>query len=469
MYEQHFSQDEKYINQVVNRFNFMLQIGERHYFDVEEFEVIIDHFIDNDDPKLLKRAISYGKRLHPDSLEISIKEAEFYLQDENPKAALELLNRIGAIETFNTRIDFLKAHAYIQAGKLKLADKYFENVFSAPYFDDYDQIMEAAMLLEENDAFELAVKYFEKAFHYLPEHYLVLFDLAYCYEKLDENQKSIDVYKRYLDEDPFSESAWYNLGIAYSKIGKTEEAIDAYEYAIAISPEYASAYFNKANALANAGEYRKSIETYKEYLDFEPENLQALLYIAECYESLDDNINAIKYYKKVVELDENISEAWYGIASVLFNEDKYSECLTFIEKALEIEKEIAEYWHLLANAYSKLQYNDLAETAFQLTLKYKSDDGYFWLSYADFIFQTKGRKDTLDVLNTAKSKVPENANINYRLAALNLLDDNKDSGLQYLETALKINSQDYCDLYEFYPQAKTDKKIENLIASYINK
>ena len=51
-----------------------------------------------------------------------------------------------------------------------------------------------------------------------PEFKAHLYDLAYAYEKTEDFDNSIKFYLKYLEEEPFSDSAWYNLGIIYNKL-----------------------------------------------------------------------------------------------------------------------------------------------------------------------------------------------------------------------------------------------------------
>ena len=49
-------------------------------------------------------------------------------------------------------------------------------------------------------------------------------------------------YLKYLEEEPFSDSAWYNLGIIYNKLEMYEKAMEAYDYALAINSQNTFAF-----------------------------------------------------------------------------------------------------------------------------------------------------------------------------------------------------------------------------------
>ena len=55
--------------------------------------------------------------------------------------------------------------------------------------------------------------------------------------KLRILKTALNIYLKYLEEEPFSDSAWYNLGIIYNKLDLFEKAMEAYDYALAINSQ----------------------------------------------------------------------------------------------------------------------------------------------------------------------------------------------------------------------------------------
>ncbi len=86
-------------------------------------------------------------------------------------------------------------------------------------------------------------------------------------------------YLKYLEEEPFSDSAWYNLGIIYNKLEQYEKAMEAYDYALAINSQNTFALFNKGNILSNLERYSEAIPVYHEYLENEPDSFEAMTYL----------------------------------------------------------------------------------------------------------------------------------------------------------------------------------------------
>ena len=140
--------------------------------------------------------------------------------------------------------------------------------------------------------------------------------------KLEDFENSIKYYLIYLEEEPFSDSAWYNLGIIYNKLDKYEKAMEAYDYALAVNSQNTFALFNKGNILSNLERYSDAIPVYHEYLENEPDSFEAMTYLAECYEKTGDVIMAKKYYQEAIELAPDFADPWFGLGVIALNTGK---------------------------------------------------------------------------------------------------------------------------------------------------
>ena len=68
---------------------------------------------------------------------------------------------------------------------------------------------------QANKDFKMASIYFKKVIELNINHENALYDLAHCLEITGELENSIHYYKKFIDEDPYSEYAWFNLGNIY--------------------------------------------------------------------------------------------------------------------------------------------------------------------------------------------------------------------------------------------------------------
>lgn len=346
--------DEEY-SDLVSRYEEMLKKDVKYFFDVYEFENIIDYYIDTNKANLALNAIRYASQQHPYSSILQLKKAQVLVEKGLAKQALQILDEIEKIESSNSDFYLLKGNALNIIGRYNEAEKNFDIAIQLLYDDKVDVIHAVAQSFEQIGRYKTAIKYLLEAFRYDNQNISLLYDIGYSYEKIGQINKSIEYYNLFLDQDPFSENAWYNLGIIYYKAEKYDKAIESYEFALAINPDFSLAYFNLANAYSEKGEYHKAILNYKEYMQYDGESVEILTYIGDCYESIGEFDMALKYFDQAIARDNYFADAFYGKANVLFRMDKVQQALPLTEKALLIDDLNPEYYFLLGNIYNELR------------------------------------------------------------------------------------------------------------------
>ena len=321
----------------VNRYEEMMRKHTRYFFDVHEFEDIIDYYLDSENIAEATTAANYAARIYPLASSIQLRMAEIMIDNSQPVKALTLLNNLEHLESGEYGVYLLRGAALNMIGKPKEAQRQFEKAISMADENKAEVLYNIGISFERINQYNIALKYFMKVHAMEPENYFVFYDLAYCYERLDELDKSIVNYQKYLDEDPYSEYVWYNLGIIYNKKDENEKALEAYDFAIAINPDYSSAYFNKANTLSTLDCHQEAIKTYKEFLEIEPDNAAAFCFMGECYEQLEEYEMAKVHYIKSISLDHQFSDAWFGLGVVKAQDGCHEEAICDILRALALE------------------------------------------------------------------------------------------------------------------------------------
>ena len=93
--------------------------------------------------------------------------------------------------------------------------------------DDQEGILYSiTSVLQNLNYHEEMIPYLHRLAGLEPDFPAHLYDLAYAYDKKGDHRTSIRYYTEYLEEDPYSDSAWYNLGIIYNKTGEYGKSIE---------------------------------------------------------------------------------------------------------------------------------------------------------------------------------------------------------------------------------------------------
>ncbi|MFC2097128.1 tetratricopeptide repeat protein [Bacteroidota bacterium] len=454
---------EEEINSAVNRFKEFTKSGRDCYFDVFEYEGIIDYFFEHNMIKKASVAIDLADKQHPYSVSLRVKKAQLCIYKGQAQEAILILNLAEKLERNNIDIYILKGNALLLLDKPNEAEKQFDAVIKTSTEDLGRILNDIAFAYEQSGYFKFALKYFKKALKLDPQNGSLLYDIAFCYEKTHQSEKSILYYNKYLKEYPFSKNAWHNLANQYYETEEFDKAIEAYDFAIAIDPDFINAFFNKANCLNEAEKYAEAIKTYKEILLTESDNPVVYTYIGECYERLNDYKKAIDNYNLALDNDNEFSDAWFGIGLVKLFEEKYFESISYVKKAIKFNSSNSEYYYALGNVNTKLGFTKDALIAYKDAIDNDPEDVGSWLASAEIMFKQGEMEKAINFLESGYDITKEYANINYRLATYHFLKDNKTQGLKYFTSGLKQNFDEHLKVLKDIPDKNTISEIQNLI------
>lgn len=454
---------------VMNKYNDMLEKKKLYFFDVHEFESIIDYYANAFNLNKASEAVNYAMQQHPSASSIKLKKAQILIDKGQVDLGLEYLQEIKGLEGSNYEYYILKGNAHSIKGDIEKALSMYNHALSITFEDEAEVCYNIGISLEHLAFFEEAIYYLEKAIEIEPDNTTYLYDLAYCLEHTENLGKCVKVYQEYLDLDPFSEHVWHSLGMVYSKMDKFEEAIEAYEFALAIDESYSTAHFNLANSLANNGKFYEAIEQYLEFSRMEPENVFASYYLGECYEQIKEPQLARKYYQKAIEIDNEFSDAWYAYGCLLRSENKLKESIQYFEKAAELDKENLEYQFSLGSLCKDLGKYDLAEKSFQRIVKEDPYDDDAWLLYSEIFAEQHDFFGAIEIIHQALKHTPSNSLLNYRLAAYYWILRNRSDSYYYFEKGLQNNVSECSTFFEYLPSTRSNRQINKLIRKYHKK
>ena len=444
----------------------MMNNNHLDYFDVFEVEGIVDYFLDEGKMSMANVAIDNGLVIHPSSIALQIKKAQLLLVDGKVEESLEQIHVVEKIEDSNSDIYLIKGSALIMLGKVDEAIAAYEDAVFYNYEEEDELLYNIGITLGQAGELDKSISFLERAHQSNPKNEQVIYELAYYSDKNGLDEKSITYYNKYLDIDPFNASVWYNLGIIFNRIGKHEKAIEAYDFSIALNEEFEQALFNKANALSNNNEHEDAIECYVEYIEKNKDNDDAYCYLGECYLNLDRYNEALVNYRKAIRLNKNNANAWYGSGLIMWIENQLGESRMLIKKAIKLDDENPDFWLMYGKVNHELNEYDNAESAFDMATMLDPDNPDTWISYAEMQYERGLLQRSIDILKKANDVIANDSNINYRLTAYLLENNEERSATEFLKVALKADSNSYRDLFDYYPKAQQNESIKQLIKEY---
>ncbi len=465
--EKDYFQDDGELKEILGRFENMLNQMEAYFFDVYEFERIIDHYLDTNHFGKAVDAVRYGKKQHPGSITLQIKEAQVYAEKGESVRALNMVEILEKSAATNNEVFMLKGMILNQLGKVTEAENAFEKAIELSYENLDDILYDIALSFQYVNQFKTAIYYLKKANKKNLKKLSILYDLAYCHDRLHDFDRSIGYYEAYLDLEPYSENVWYNLGLLYFKKENFRKAVECYDFALAINDQYSSAVFNKANALANLGEYEEAVATYKECILIEPENVLAHCYLGESLEKLEQYGEAITWYEKATRVDPSFSESWYGIAVCYLFQKLYRDALFYVNKAISLDEENPDFWFTLGNVHAHLGAHTDAVKAYSRTTELDPYDDEAWINLAHLEFKQGDTEKAINVLKDSYSHTFDVGIVNFHLSAYYHLAGNTEQSLKFFEKGLKLDYSEYRSVGKISPQMPDEPAFIALLEKYL--
>ena len=453
----------------VKRFEDMLGNNTSSYFDVEEFEDIIEFYIDNNNLNHANKAIEIALQQHPISDAIKLLMAVVHIQSIKPDDAILILNNLIKINPNEFNVIIAYGATLLLQGKDKSAEEYLKEAFEINQEEAASFLYRNGLNFLTAGRYDFAIKFLLISYKYDSNNYYVLNDIAFCYERLNDYKKSINYYNRYLDKDPFDEIIWYNLGIVYERSGKIEGAIDAYDYAITINPRYDLAFYSKANLLISLNKFHEAIELFFELAEIAEEKADIFCLIGECYEKAEEYTKAHEYYKKSLNEDESYSDSWFGIAMVKSAKEEYFEALYYLKMALKHNDTNEEYYLELGKINEKLGFFDEAELNFKKAIEIAPYDDELWSFYAEMFISQKKFELAIRILYEAKSNISDSANILYKISVCEIYTSNFDAGFKFFAKAIEVDYKLHKEYLDKFPELKMYKEINKIITEIKNK
>ncbi|TRX35062.1 tetratricopeptide repeat protein [Flavobacterium restrictum] len=459
------SNEEEDYNLSLSKFESMLKTNKVLFFDSEEFEEIILHYLDMGKASLAKKALKLALEQHPKSTGLKLVQVEMLVYDDKLELAEKLLNELFAIEPTNEEIYIQKANIYSKRDQhekavelLKVALKYTDD-----YADVYNLIGMEYLFM---DNLELAKDNFTKCLEEDLEDQSALYNVVYCYEFLDQNQEAIVYLNSYIDQNPYSEIAWHQVGRLHYGLKEYENAIRAFDYATLIDDEFLGAFMEKAKAFERLKKYNEAIESYNRTIELDDATSYALLRIGKCYEKLGNKVLALKYFNKTVHEDPLLDKGWIAITDFYVRQKNYQKALFYVNKALAIDNQNKLYWKRFATINKQMNFFEEAEFGYRKAVEFGDYQLDTWLFWVDILLFLGEFEPAITTLLQAADYFPEENEIEYRLAGLYFMIQENTKAKFHLSNAMRLNFDKYTILEDLFPVVWTRKMVQNYIAKH---
>lgn len=448
--------EEFFENELVKKFETMIDNNEELYFDTEDYEEIIIYYLEMGDINYAEMATNFALKLHPDSLVIKIKQLEVFLELEQYTKAKELLAELKGAGLESTDFLVCCAKYYSNLGNPRKSIEYCEKALELKEEENFLHNFIADEHHNLGDPFN-ALKHYKLALQLDPQDDYSLENAMVCYNEMNRGEEAIDFLNTYLDEFPFAETAWYEYGQFYFNKKNYEEAIRGFDYLLAINSQSIGVFANKAACYEAMKEWQKAIAVYEEMLELEYTKAFTLYKIGLCYKESEMPIQALNYFQKSLREDPQFYLAMMEQSYIYEEMGSMKESLYFAIEACSLNEFNLDFQKRLA--FLHIDAGNFEESLVCIKVLLDSEPNRFhnWYAYTEVLMLLGEFSQALEELEKAL-KIHNRAELFYQQSNcyFHLKEDAK--GRESLEMALSLDSDLIEDMTLKYPFIKEQVK-----------
>lgn len=337
----------------ISKFERMLKTNHIYFFDAQEFEDIIVHYLGFGENQLAKKALKMGLEQHPSSHELMLLQSEVFILDEKYEAASKLLDYVEKLNPLDEEISLQKASIASKNGNHQASINHLHKALelSEDPLEIWNLLGMEHLLAEE---FEEASYFFRNCISDNPQDYSSLYNLLYAYDQLNKTDEAIVVLNEVLEIDPYSEVAWHQLGLVLLKKGHQKEALSAFDFAIISDDTFTGAYIEKGKLLEAMGRVNEAIDNYEIALNTNDPSAFVFQCIGRCHENLANPELATKFYLKAIHIEPSNENSWASLIEFFIKQKLYKKAKEYFKRSLEVNSDSPVLWKKGVQIYTAL-------------------------------------------------------------------------------------------------------------------
>ena len=423
----------------VLKFEQMLKTNLIYFFDAQEFEDIVVHYLGFGENQLAKKALKMALEQHPGNYELMLLQSEIFILEEKYESALEVLEYIEKINPFDEEIALQKASISSKKGDHKASINQLHQAlsFSEDPLEIWNLLGMEHLLAEE---FKEASFFFKNCLDENPEDYPSLHNLLHCHEQLEQVEPAISCLNKVLEYDPFSEIAWLQLGKIFVKSGKIKEALSAFDFAIISDDSFSGAYIEKGVLLESIGRINEAIENYELAMSTSDPTSFIHKCLGRCHENLGNFDLAQKFYLKSIQLEPTNEKSWESLILFYFNQKKFEKVKFYLDRALKNNSDSISLWKKSLELNTLTGRREKAIESCKKLIELGIYESEILIQLIDLLIDKKEWVEAYKIGKEAYVSFPENRKIAIRIAGCCFYLSKAEEGLYILNSSTTNNS-----------------------------
>lgn len=448
--------EEFFENELSKKFEGMIENNEQLYFDTEEIESLVIFYLEMGDTHFAETAVNYGLKLHPNSIELKVKQLEVLLDLQRNVQARQLIEELEAACSETTDYLVCCAKYYSNNGNPRKSIEYCYRALELEEEENFLHNFIADEYHNLDDPFN-ALKHYKLALKHDPIDDYSIESAMVCYQQLNKHLEAEEFLQDYLDQFPYSETAWLEMGQFYFNRKNYEKAIQAFDYLIAINADSAGYFAHKAACYEALEQWQKAIEVYHEQLELEYTKAFTYYKIGLCHRADHKNIEALRAFQKSLKEDPQFYLSMMEKSDIYLELGSRAEALYFAKEAVALNENNLEFQKKLAFLYIDSGKFEESLTCLKKLVDAEPGRFYNWYAYSEVLMLVGEYEEAVTVIENAVKK-HERAELYYQLSNSYLNLEQEEKGQKALEKALELDASLFDDMEQKYPYIKDQVK-----------
>ncbi|WP_269615905.1 class I SAM-dependent methyltransferase [Prochlorococcus marinus] len=228
-------------------------------------------------------------------------------------------------------------------------------------YSDADIISNYALICEEKEENEKAIRLYEKCAKSFPNHIYSKLNLSFLYYKLNHLEKAEIIIEEAIKLKPNLPNGHCIRGLILKSLNKYDESKLSLEKAIELDKNYFDAYINLGLLNKDSNKYNEAEEYYLKAIEINNKSAIAHLNLGACYKEKQDLEKAILHTNIAIELDNKLENCYLNLATIYNQIGDYKKSLILTKKELLMNKHSELSYQLISELIKKGQLLNTSE------------------------------------------------------------------------------------------------------------
>jgi tetratricopeptide (TPR) repeat protein len=329
--------------------------------------------------------LAAAAQYYPWMVDLNIKAAQYAMQADDPKAAIQYLERPGTLSRLNSNDLLLLGDAYNQIGDVSKAQAIWTGITQdSDKVSAYQRLADSYIQMED---YTSAITMLQEMLSLNPSDIHLYYQIGLLYsitdpvqalpfldqsEQIDasNSQKASDLHDKIRTANLFDEPAYTLLivGRQLANWGDWQWALAAFQQAVSVQPSYADAWAFLAEsrqqmAISQNGAYTSvGLSDLELALQLDPDSIPALTLMAIYWERQADYSQAQQYLQQAIDLSPNDPYLYTELCNILSKHGELPIAQSAYESAIQLAPREPLFYRLLAEfaLQNQIQIRELA-------------------------------------------------------------------------------------------------------------